>query len=240
MRRFWVILFLITGVVTWSMSQEVSKAPQPVVSYSKATTVTPEQPVYGGEKFPGGSRTEFDPATGKPVSLYLNPVWQCGEVVLGNGEKMVDCLLRYNIYAQQMQFIRGGDTLAFADPAELDYLIFDGREFRYLPFLEKGVMQKGYFEVLADGPCRLLLRRVIVHHVKDGDDTSEDKYFLEYEYYLEKEGETAKWVPLKKKEILHRLEDHSDAIKAYIRDNGMHLNTCEDFKKVVEYYNSLN
>jgi hypothetical protein len=54
--------------------------------------------------------------------MYLEPGWAKGYVVLKDKSMLEDIQLRYDLYNQQMQFVREGDTLAFSNPGELDYL----------------------------------------------------------------------------------------------------------------------
>ena len=51
-------------------------------------------------------------------------------------------LLRYDIYHQQIQFIRENDTLAFSKPEEVKCFIFDNRKFVYADFQSNGVIGK--------------------------------------------------------------------------------------------------
>ena len=171
-------------------------------------------------------------------TMYLFPEWKQGYVVLNDGGMIDDILIRYDLYHQQMQFVREGDTLAFSSPEELKYLSLDGMKFIYLSFDNKGAIDKGYFEVIHDGECMLLQRRVIKYHYSDAA-SSQTEYACSNEYYVRKENRLAKPVTACKKSVLCVFSDREEEIKAFMKSNDLKMKSCEELKKVVEFYDSL-
>jgi len=188
----------------------------------------------------GGSRS-FD-SFGNEESMYLDVMWQPGIVVLANGEKWDDKKFRYNLYAKQMQFLSGNDTLAFGDPDEIKYLEFSGMRFIYTDYVLNGIEGKDYFEVISKGDnCRLLFRRVVKYHVNDEDkDIANDVFILSENYFLQKKGENALPVPLNKKCFLNVFGDKKDQVSKFVKKEGLNPKRDEDLKRIVDYYNSLD
>ncbi|MBE9491902.1 MAG: hypothetical protein IMY70_03365 [Bacteroidetes bacterium] len=188
----------------------------------------------------GGSLVNFI-SLGSEGNMYLIDEWKEGETILKDGSILQGREYRYNIYAQQMQFIHGEDTLAFAVPEELQTITFDGRTFIYYPYKENNERKKSYFEVLTDGPCQLVLRREITYHFIDteNDGLENDVYILERKYFIVKDHQDAFIIPLNKKGVLSILGDKEEEISAFIRSSNLRVKNEDNLIKIIEYYNTL-
>jgi hypothetical protein len=174
--------------------------------------------------------------------LFLEPGWIKGSVMLNDMTRFDDLLLRYDIYHQQIQFIRRHDTLAFSKPEEVKYFMLGDKKFVYSDFENDETSGKSYFEVVSEGGCKLLLHRTIKYHPDEesGDNVKKDDYVRECQYYLEKKGDDpAKPVRACRKGVLCAFKDKEDQVKAYLDENDLKLNTCDEMKQVVDFYNSL-
>ena len=174
--------------------------------------------------------------------MYLNEGWSQGYASLKDRSRMDHLLLRYDVYNQQMQFISGTDTLAFSNPGELDYLQMDGKRFIYGPFEYEGVMDEGYFEVLKDGDCQLLLRRTVTHHIqKDGiSGPGEEEFLRDVTYFIKKGDQVAREIRTCKKSVLCAFKDEEEKVKEFMKTNDLKMKCCEDLMQVVAFYNSLH
>ena len=221
------------GIKATSNPKPVEKSPM----YQRTTqdmALMQQQGTTGGATSPSGLSSQN-------AGMYLEPGWAKGRVMLNDKSVLENILLRYDIYNQQIQFIRDNDTLAFAKPDEVKYFVLDGKNFIYTDFENEGVVGKGYFEVITEGNCELLLRRTIKYHIDtDTKPTlTEDVYVRECEYYIAKNGDMAKPVRVCRKSVLCAFKDKEDQVKDYLNDNNMKMNTCDQLKQVVAYYNSL-
>lgn len=171
-------------------------------------------------------------------TMYLFPEWKPGYVVLAEGTMIDNISIRYDMYHQQMQFIQKGDTLAFSDPEEINYINLDGMKFIYLPYENQGAVEKGYFEVLHDGDCMLLQRRMIKYHYSEAA-TPQTEYACSSEFYIKKENRIAKPVTACKKSVLCAFRDREEEIRDFMRSNDLKMKSCDDLKKVVEFYDNL-
>jgi len=179
---------------------------------------------------------------GEECSMYFNE-WTEAVVLLMDGNEIADRLIRYNIYNQQMEFIEGADTAAFGNPEEIKSILLDGSEFIFQEFLCKNEVKKGYFEVLVEGECKLLLHRCIAYkYVEECADPNsnlvKEQYYLSKKYFISEKGKTAKLLPNKKKELIAMLEESEKDIKSYIKENKVKLCNEEDLKSLISYYNS--
>lgn len=173
--------------------------------------------------------------------MYLEPGWTHGQVILTNQKILEDIPLRYDIYHQQVQFIRDGDTLAFAKPEEVASIIMDGRKLVYIELSDEGKVSKGYFEVLSYGDTRLLLRRIVKYHEQRDPQSNlkEDVFVRENLYYIQKPGEMPIPVEFNRTSVLNAFNDKELQVQEYIETNKLKMKTLEEMKKVLAYYNTL-
>jgi len=221
------------GIKPVSNASFVEKAPMHARSTQQMSMIQDQGPTGGATMEPG--------IFSGNSSLFLEPGWASGRVLLKDQTLLDDVKLRYDIYHQQIQFIQGNDTLAFAKPDEVHCFMFAGRKFIYADYQSSGIIGKSYFEIMADGNCRLLLRRTIKYHM-DPESVSnlEDEIFVrENEYFIEKRGEIARPVRACKKSVLCVFKDKEDEVKEFMQKNNMKVKTCDELMQVVAYYNTL-
>ncbi|NVO20724.1 MAG: hypothetical protein HXX13_13565 [Bacteroidetes bacterium] len=179
---------------------------------------------------------------GSEGNIYLGELWPKGKLILKDGEIKDNYLFRYDVYADQMQFIKGKDTLAFASPAEIKSVTFDGMTFIYAPYECTGMLMKGYFEVLSEGRKQLLLKRTISYHLKaDASLPSDQKdtYLINESYFLKEGNMPAQKLLPDRKDVLIALNDRKKEVDSFLRKNSNRLKTKGDLIQLMDYYNSL-
>ena len=184
----------------------------------------------------------YDRATYVPeTGMYLDESWQPGYAILQDHSRMDNLMLRYDIYNQQMQFIKGEDTLAFSRPEELDFININGRCFVYEEYVDNGVIGKGYFELLKDGDCKLLLRRTVLYHVKAEELSGNvnEEYLRDVSYFVKKKDQQAKEIRVNKKSVLCLFKDEEENIRQYMKANDLKMKSRDDLVQVVAFYNTL-
>ncbi|MCU0369894.1 MAG: hypothetical protein MUC31_00625 [Bacteroidales bacterium] len=193
-----------------------------------------EQGTSGGDASPAGMASTSG-------GMYLEPGWAPGRVLLSDGSVMENIRLRYDIYHQQIQFIKEKDTLAFSKPEEVKYFIFDGRNFIYSEFQKEDVTAKGYFEILTEGECKLFLHRSIKYHADPESDPNlkEEVYIRESEYFISRNDDVARPVRACRKGVLCVFKDKEEQVDEFMKVNNLKMKTCDEFIQVVQYYNSL-
>jgi hypothetical protein len=173
--------------------------------------------------------------------MYLEPGWSPGYVVLKDKTTMNDLMLRYDLYHQQLQFVKEGDTMAFANPSELEYVFIGDRKFIYTEYKSDNAILKGYLEVLHEGSCPLYAHRGIKYHLnpEDRPTLTKDVYIRECCYYVKKEGQIPQAVRPNRKSILNVFQDKQSDVARFMDDNGLTGKTCDELKLVIAFYNSL-
>lgn len=191
----------------------------------------------------GGSPGQHIELNGTEGCIYVGENWPTGVITLNNGGTIDNYFLRYNILADQMQFVAAKDTLAFASPQEISTITFDGHTFVYEAFQCDNAIRQGYFELIEPGKNKLLLKRMVTYQLQDESSLSKGnkiKYLIDDCYFIAKAGKPASKVMCNRKSALTFLNDHKREIEEYLRITGNKVKTPADLKKLVAYYNALD
>lgn len=194
----------------------------------------------GAGGIPGGTAYRLHGAEGTP---YLYDQWKAGEMMLKSKHLLGDRVFRYDIYARQMQFIYGEDTVALANPEEVEWVNFQGHHFVYRTYQSGTQEMSDWFELLVDGDCSLLLRRKVLYHMaseeQSGEADAKDKFYMVRDYYANIEGSKFFKLDCTNREICKSFCDKKDEIKAFIKGRKLNVKRQEDLEAVIAYYNSL-
>jgi hypothetical protein len=175
--------------------------------------------------------------------IYIGNDWSMGKIVLRDGVVIDSYHLRYNILDDQLEFIEGIDTNAFANPKELSIVTFGGHTFVYENYQADTAVCEGYFEIIVPGKNKLMLRRLVTKQKPDTKYPNEKsliKYQVDECYFISKPGMPANKLACNRKSALTFLNDHDKDIAEYLRITGNKVRTIEDLKNLVSYYNSLD
>ena len=90
------------------------------------------------------------------MNFFLNEDWKAGVMFSKDSSVINNHLYRYNIYTDQIEL------RSVVNPKTIDIISIGSQKFIYSEFyLEDSMRNEGYFELLANGECKLLLRRNI-------------------------------------------------------------------------------
>jgi len=200
-----------------------------------------EDPVAVNDLYNGGGGYSPYFYYGDPTGMYFNEDWKDGAAGLVDGTLMKGSF-RYNIYQQKMEAIVKGDTFAFAESCELEWVQIDDRKFIYSSFVRSTYeVSNSWFEVLVEGDCVLLLRRYIKYRVTDGDDDhSNDHLYKLEEYYTRRGEEPGERMFLSKKSVLSQLNNHRGQVSDFLKSEKLKLKERDDLVKLFAYYNTLD
>jgi hypothetical protein len=217
-----------------AQSQSSSESKSMYSRSTKESAMLKEQAASGERGSPLGLSSEN-------ASCYLEPGWVPGKVVLYDNSESDSMQLRYDIYHQQLQFVRDTDTLAFAKPEEINYFILGEKVFIYREYQSDNIIDKCFFEVMTQGEGQLLMRRTVKYHVtpESKPNLEEDLYIRECDYFISLHGAAARTILLNRTSVLNALNDKKDQVDLYMKDNHLKMNTCQNLIEVVDYYNSL-
>jgi hypothetical protein len=188
------------------------------------------------ESIPGKKTNEYPGVQGSP---YLNSEFTQGYVLLKDSSAAI-MPLRYNIYANDMEYLVGDQYFAIGNPLSLKMVILEGAPFVYLMY-DNG---RGYFEVLASGKSSLLLKRSVEFKPEEGpkpiEGTITPARFVRNQdsYYIVK-GISEPVHVSNMKSLIHALGDKKQELEKYTDTEKLKRGSKENMIKVVEYYNSL-
>jgi hypothetical protein len=153
--------------------------------------------------------------------------------------------MRYNIYTQQIQFIKDGDTMAIGNPENIKMIRIADKAFVYNEFLDGSIVKTGYFELRQDGNCRLLKRWKALYQVSEETSTNAgtpeetDVFITDCHCYLRFGNQPAFSVSHNKNELIGSFGDKADRVRDFMKKSDIKLKSEEDLKMVVNFYNSL-
>jgi hypothetical protein len=199
----------------------------------------------GGTFAAGGAINDITTG-GTTGSAYLNREWQEGVIIMNDKSVITGNKFRYNIYTQQMLFIKDGDTMAIANPEEISLLRFANKQFIYIDYLYNGELKQGYFELLKEGECSLLKRWVVSYHVVESDaqqrlsSSGENEEFIrECNCFLKFGDQPAVALENRKKDFIACFGKNGKNIEAYMRNSRLKYKTQQDLYEIVAYYNEF-
>jgi hypothetical protein len=175
--------------------------------------------------------------------IYIGNDWSLGTIVLRNGGVIDSYFLRYNILADQLEFIAGKDTLVFKNPEELNTVSFGGHTFVFEMYIIENIIQQGYFELIVPGKNKLMMKRSVTNRIPDSkyqNVKSLAKYHVEKSYFICKPDTPASKVECNRKSALTYLNEHKEDIAEYLRITENKVRTVDALKLLVSYYNSLD
>ena len=179
-------------------------------------------------------------------SPYLWDGFVLGALTAADGTRIEGLKIRYDIYADQMQFILNSDTASINRPMGLRSLELEDKEFIYAVYqVSENVVSAGYFELINEDKLSLLLRReleleydVYVPNYGGGGGTKEIRMKKNNNFYTQ-EGKSAARKIYNKKDFLNAITEHHDPVRNYIKENRISVRKQKELEELVNYYNTL-
>lgn len=222
------------------------QAQNPVKDKSKLTSESLRSSGFeqANEKAQSGGLADTKQLKGTSGSPYLFDVWNQGVITMKDKNVILGKMFRYNLYTQQMQFITGDDTLAIANPEEIENIEFGGKTFIFTSYKAQGKDGKGYFELISDGRCRILKRWVVLYHVVDDEIANkntasgeESSFLRDCNCFLQFGDAPAVQASHNKKEFLSCFNEDKDRVSKFMKQNNIKMKSENDLKAVVDFYN---
>lgn len=156
-----------------------------------------------------------------------------------------DIPLRYNIYADEIEFMSEGGQIFFLHTPEMaDYVLIGADKYIYTAFSESNRLFYGFFKVVAEGRAKLLVRQTM--QIKEAEKPqpykdAEPARFIRMPdaYYVLIEPAAAHRVS-NKKEMLSAFFDSNDDMNDFARKNRIRYKQLDDLVRLVAHYNSLH
>jgi hypothetical protein len=189
------------------------------------------------------ARDTYDNIEGTP---FLNDRFVKGSLVTTDSIMFKNVPLRYNIFKDEMEFKFGeGDPpRIIGNPRSFLFFYLEDQTFTYLTFIENNKPGQGYFEVLNQGQCQLLLRRQTAYAEPEkarGYIESRPARFEQRRnaYYLKFGKQLPGAVNLNRRDVLRAFGDKQEEIAGYAKENKLSFRNLEDLIKITRYYNLL-
>tara|TARA_R110000782_G_scaffold156359_3_gene248496 strand:- start:1108 stop:1806 length:699 start_codon:yes stop_codon:yes gene_type:complete len=179
------------------------------------------------------------PIEGSP---YINEIFKKGKTII-NGKHTSDALMRYDAYHDAIE-IKNENGIARTllrrnnIVADIDGTIYMVRE-----FIEAGEKKMGYFNPLNEGYVRLLKKPkkifIQAENPENGYNTFKPAKYQDISmYYMQNGDKPAIETKLSKRKILSFLDDNSEFLKQFIKNNELNMRSESDIIKLINYYNT--
>ncbi|HAN19309.1 MAG: hypothetical protein A2X13_01410 [Bacteroidetes bacterium GWC2_33_15] len=169
------------------------------------------------------------------LNYYLDGDWQAGVFYTKSNTSINGFLYRYNIYTDQIEL------RSVIDHESMDIVSIGTRKFIFSQFLnEDSTMDEGYFELLVNGDCKLLIRRSLDYKEGNNDfayGVPSSTAVVE-KYYIKKNNEVAVIINKSKESIMNILSDKNDFVN-YIDDKLLLIITEKKLMEIVNHYNKI-
>lgn len=170
-------------------------------------------------------------------SPYLNKQFQSSYISKINGAEIKNVLLRYNIYNDQMEFIKDMKFFSIALPNEIARINMGGIVFIYKPYTAAKSMSAGYFQVMYEGDFQLLKKYQVVLSSPSEKMHSGDSLRFERklpQFYLRYRDGMAHLV-YSQKTLIKGLQPISQNIIDYIKSNKINTRDEKQLIDLMEY-----
>jgi hypothetical protein len=193
-------------------------------------------------------RPFVNPAEDVEGTQFFIEEWKIGSIKLFNNGVYNHVPVRMNLQSQQVHFLDENNVeLAIFPDLVRELFIYDtinGETQVYefecgFPVLEKQ-NEKSFYQVLSHGKIKLLKSiQKEIREEKNDLGSQIKKEFLTYEYYYIFSNNNLQQVRLNKNSILLSFSDQQMKIEDFVKSNKLSYKSANDFKKMVDYYNTL-
>ena len=193
-----------------------------------------------------------DKPSSQKFENYLELEWLQGSIELFINKKFEPLNMRYDLennifeikWNQQVKLLEGYKVKKFRW-----YKPNPGRQIQFVNCVtfQSDKWLTGFFEVLEDGPLTLLVKTELVKppEYQTGSEYSiyydkKSKKMERKEYLYIAQRSEVYLSPKKKKDWMIYLQDKSEPIKYFMKENKLGFSKMEDIKKVIHFYNSTD
>jgi len=170
------------------------------------------------------------------LNFFLDRDWKGGVIFSKDSSLTNNYLFRYNIYTDQIEY------RSIINPSTIDVISIGSQKFVHTKFInEDSMLLSGYFELLENGNCKLLLRRNIKYSEgRDDIDAygASSSTNIKESFYIKKGNEPAVLIDRSKEALREVLSDKEEVVN-YIDKKLILYLTKKTAKDVVSYYNNV-
>ncbi len=191
------------------------------------------------EKGAMGNQLTYSNIKGSP---FFNDEFKKGEVVSTSNTVVRDVPLRYNVYADEIEFEAEDNKTFYFDKSTVKNIKIGNSEFIYKAYLISNKLGRSYFEVLLQGKAMLLKQYHIKFEEARPPKAYEDPVPARFvsskaDFYIAFGDAEAKRIS-GSKELIEILPDKKTETTEFIKKNKLKVGDQEDIVKIIEFYNS--
>lgn len=176
-------------------------------------------------------------------SIYLNDAFAPGTLIRTDNSVQSRLYFRYNILRDEFYVIDKQDTGILNSPRSVKYLSTDMQTFVYTDYIKRNTHSEGYFQLLADGKFRLLLKYEMTYD-RANPTCSYLQFANEYDqlravktYYIQEGNNPAEKIRTNLRSISRSLKTGKDSIKTIVHRKNLNINRQEDIVKLINFLN---
>jgi len=173
-------------------------------------------------------------------SPFFNNEFVIGNVVLTNGDKFKDVLLKYSSYNDELFFKnpKDGSLLSFVVPVK-SFELLGETYMSGLPAVDN-FTENSFYVLIVDTKVKLFVKnyKTILENKPYNSASVEKKFEDNKTYYVFKEAKMTRFKP-SKKDLLETFSDKSSEIDAFLKKEKLDFKSNDDLAKVFQYYSSL-
>jgi hypothetical protein len=237
--RILICIVFIVLCLTFRLSAQKFKDPKFYTIERKTLEEFREDRFVNEGGFIGG-KIKYAEVSGTP---YLCKDFKMGKVLITDGTLVDSCLLRYNIYADQVENRVNGVVYEIAPKSKVKRAEIDGNVLTCLKFEENGKIKDQYFEVLAFGRISLYKRYTLkfIPPVSSFpyNKTDSAHFTLPVSSFYLSNGSLQIMKVKNRKELLKVLEDKKSEVGNFISGNKLSVGKEADLLKIMAFYNAL-
>lgn len=170
------------------------------------------------------------------LNYFLDDDWIGGVMFTNDSASINGYTYRYNIYTDQIEL------RSLVDPFSIEVLSIGTKKFIYSEFyLVDGSMDEGYFELIENGDCKVLLRRSVKYSQMTKDIEgygSEESTSIEENLFIKKGNDPAKKIE-KTKEFLADIFSDKEKAVDYMNNKTILFMTEKKVIELINYYNKI-
>lgn len=194
-------------------------------------------------KEPLSSVDIYEKIAGTP---WLDNDFTDGSLITRDSLMYVNIPLRYNIFKDEMEFLIGDSNTprAISNPRNFLFIHLEDKVFSYLTYQDGNRPAQGYFEILTEGECQVLMRRRTDYAEPKGawgfDEAKPARFVRKRNsYYLKSGRQLPREINLNRRSILQAFDEKQDEITGFVRENNLSYRNIDDLVRMAEYYNRL-
>jgi len=151
---------------------------------------------------------------------YLDKNFQESYILKVNGVEIKDMPLRYNIYSDNMEFRKDGQTFVVAFPSEIRRIKLGGKTFIYEQYASANKVAHGYFQILHEGDYQLLKKYITTLKIPEKRDSEDSLRFVRQSpvYYFRR-GEGKIYAIITQKQLIKILQPVHQPVIDFIKAN---------------------